>query len=199
MTSGLYLSAVSSMLNTNRTIPPQRNDVSFGLYFHTPQFSSLVTVFHTSHIGSHIGYSHEGWNGIMSRWFNIPYSRKTAVGEFEMMENNLFLQPNIRTYDAQIESDKIIKDIALSFVVWMSCDPLVDYVHISRTYMIQPEIEILKNLVNHHPVSSLLVVYSKEDHHIIVLIEFTELRTRFRVLSSDILSFSTLLHNQASE
>lgn len=158
--------------------------VSFGLYWCTPEFSSLVTIFHD------IKYDEIGCSKVKEWLYGKPRTTKTVTEEFELLLSQLL---STHKYDLQIESDNVVKDVMLSFVVWMSCDTSIDFKYISRTFMVSPDIETLKRLVDHYPSSSLLGVYATETHFSIILFEYTPQTTKIRCLSSELLVISSIL------
>jgi hypothetical protein len=158
--------------------------VSFGMYWCTPEFSSLVTIFHD------INYNEIGCPEVKEWLYGKPRTNKTAIEEFESLRSHL---STTHVYDLQIESGMIVKDIMLSFVVWMSCDLSIDFKYLSRTFMMSLDIGTLKRLIDYHPTSSLLCVYATDTHFSIILFEYTSQSTKIRCISSELLVISSIL------
>lgn len=158
--------------------------VSFGMYWCTPEFSSLVTIFHD------INYNEIGCPEVKEWLYGKPRTNKTVMEEFESLHSHL---STTHKYDLQVESGMIIKDIMLSLVVWMSCDASLDFKYLSRSFMMSPDMETLKRLICHYPTSSLLGVYATSTHFSIVLFEYAPQSTKIRCLSSDLLVISSIL------
>jgi len=165
--------------------------ISFGLYFSTLSFTSLVTVFH--HVDPMVWRANLLGCMPLSKWVcGKPQSTKSVTEEYELLEEELF-EAGITPYEVWSDTSNIIKDIGMTFAVWMTGDARIDFTYLTRTYLQSPELVTLQNLVKYYSQSTLLFVYAKDNHYNVTYVEYNLNNTVIKTLSSYNVSRSTLL------